>query len=62
MPNSNDFDKAMVLANEYRRENERGDVARAEQIRKTIEDLVGDFSKSGKFYIPLQVRIAMGIE
>ncbi len=56
---SKTMDRALGLAAEYRRYVDRGDVALAEQCRRTIEDLVGRPVGGGRVRFPVAVAAAM---
>lgn len=55
---SKNHERAIEAAKEYRRESQHGDVVRAEQVRLTIERLVGHW-KNGRFVIPQDVADVM---
>jgi len=50
---------ALVAAEEYRALVMRGDVVMADQVKRTIEDLVGRWTSPGRWDIPEAVRQAM---
>lgn len=54
------LDRALGCAAEYQRLVEAGRNAEADQVRTTIENLVGVY-EDGKFVIPNEVRRAMGL-
>lgn len=59
---SKNFDRALVLAAEYRKHIEVGEPALAAQARRTIEELnVGGYV-DGKYTLPAPIRQAMGVE
>lgn len=55
------FERAMVLAAEYNKENARGNTANAGEIRRTLEELnIGSYI-NGKYTLPAQVLEVMGV-
>lgn len=59
--NSKRLDQAMAMAAEYRRYSDLGDVVLAEQVRRTIEELVGQYDADLRFVLPRPVCDAMGL-
>jgi len=53
------MDRALTVAEEYRRLVERGDVVLAEQARRTIDELCGRWV-DGTWTYPANVVLAMG--
>lgn len=58
---TNNLTRATLLAHEYRALCARGDYALADQVERTIDDLIGRWTHAGRFMWPKPIAHTAGL-